>query len=153
MIKPLQPSHFFGWEQEPVDERPSEFRPSTTFGTLSGCCVDLSDKSAQAAPQPLRSANWAAKRDRPNHRDNALSQSSLAWFESLPLPLRPKQLCVLYPRIANRLALCWPDLALTQRVFEEIVVDKRGGRRGFPSEVAVELAQLRRFANQRALPE
>jgi hypothetical protein len=89
---------------------------------------------------------WAARRDPPSHRDATLSQIARVWFESLPVPLRPEHLCVRYPRIANRLALCWPDSTLTQRLFENLVVDKRGGRQGFPTEVAAELAQLQRFA-------
>ena len=29
-------SQLYGWETEPVDERPSEFMPSTGYATLSG---------------------------------------------------------------------------------------------------------------------
>lgn len=29
-------SHIFGWEEEPVDERPSEFMPSTGYSSPSG---------------------------------------------------------------------------------------------------------------------
>ena len=29
-------SHIFGWEEEPVDERPSEFMASTGYSVLSG---------------------------------------------------------------------------------------------------------------------
>ena len=142
----IKPSQVFGWEQEPVDERPSEFMVSTSFGTLSGYHANLEDENAVVAPQPSRPANWAARRDPPSHRDATLSQIARVWFESLPVPLRPEHLCVRYPRIANRLALCWPDSTLTQRLFENLVVDKRGGRQGFPTEVAAELAQLHRFA-------
>jgi hypothetical protein len=148
----IKTSQLFGWEQEPVDERPSEFMPSTGFGTLSGYHANLGNDSSVVSPQPSRPANWVARRDPPSHRDNALSQIARAWFESLPVPLRPRHLCVHYPRIANRLALCWPDLALTQRLFERLMVDNRGGRQGFPTEVAGELAQLHRFAARREVP-
>ena len=47
-----------------------------------------------------------------------------------------------YPHVANRLALCWADKALANRLFEDLLVDKRGGRKGFPSTVRAELLQL-----------
>jgi hypothetical protein len=48
-----------------------------------------------------------------------------------------------YPRVANRLALCWSDKVLTRRLFEELLTDQRGGRRGFPPPVRDELLRLR----------
>lgn len=68
------------------------------------------------------------------------------------MPLRPHRLCQLYPRVANRLALCWPDWALTERLFEDLMIDKREGRQGFPREVAAELMRLRRFSAERVPP-
>ena len=47
-----------------------------------------------------------------------------------------------YPRIANRLALVWPDAVLAKRVLDDVVADRRGGRRGFPREVADELSRF-----------
>lgn len=32
----FKPSQLYDWESEPVDERPSEFMPSTNYATLSG---------------------------------------------------------------------------------------------------------------------
>lgn len=60
----------------------------------------------------------------------------------MPADKRPVELCLRYPRIANRLALAWPDTALAKRVLEDVVVDRRGGRRGFPKVVANELSRL-----------
>jgi hypothetical protein len=33
---PFKSTQVFGWEAEPMDERPSEFIPSTGFSSLSG---------------------------------------------------------------------------------------------------------------------
>ena len=49
----------------------------------------------------------------------------------------------MYPRLANRLALCWDDAALAARVLDNLVVDKRRNRAGFPPEVSQELIHLR----------
>jgi len=41
-------SHVYGWDEEPADERPSEFMPSSSFQLLSGYHVPA-DLSARAA--------------------------------------------------------------------------------------------------------
>ena len=68
---------------------------------------------------------------------------TLQWASGLPVDLRPHQLLELYPRVANRLALCWADKVLTNRMFEDLLVDRRGGRKGFPPAVRAEILQLR----------
>ncbi len=83
------------------------------------------------------------RRSAPNPRDVSLSAMAAGWCERFPLELRPVSLCRRYPRIANRLALCWDDRMLTHKVFEDLLVDRRGNRRGFPSEVQRELLMLR----------
>lgn len=60
----------------------------------------------------------------------------------MPAAIRPVELCLQYPRIANRLALAWLDTVLAKRVLEDVLADRRGGRRGFPEEVADELSRL-----------
>lgn len=78
-------------------------------------------------------------------QDRVLSSWTEAWLRALPVPLRPSQLCTLYPRVANRLALCWTDPALTERLFDDLLMDRRGKRKGFPTPVAEELMRLRRY--------
>lgn len=65
---------------------------------------------------------------------------------------RPKVLAGVHPRIVNKLALCWSDAALTGRVLADLLMDKRGGRRGFPRLIAAELENLREL-NARRLKE
>ncbi len=67
----------------------------------------------------------------------------MTWRDSLQQQHRPTQLCALFPRVANRLALCWNDAVLASRVLDELVVDKRRNRAGFPREVSQELIRLR----------
>ena len=85
-------------------------------------------------------------RSPPNPRDARLSDLALVWLHRLQADLRPLTLCEQFPRIANRLALCWDDHALTAKVFEELMADRRGNRRGFPADVKRELHELYKWS-------
>jgi hypothetical protein len=89
----------------------------------------------------------AGPAQRTPHRahDLELSRQTQKWLVALPNTIAPTELCARYPRIANRLALCWEDATLTEQVFEDLLLDRRGGRSGFPSAVASELLRLRLF--------
>ena len=80
-----------------------------------------------------------------------LSGKAHTWVRALPMPVRPLELCNVYPRIANRLSLAWDDLVLTEAVFNDLLVDHRGGRKGFPSQVSAELVRLHTFHELRPL--
>jgi len=79
----------------------------------------------------------------------ALSSAATAWMKNLPPRLRPLELCRTYPRVANRIALCWDELPLIEAVFNELLVDRRGGRIGFPVPVAAELLRLHAWCERR----
>jgi hypothetical protein len=84
-----------------------------------------------------------ARRAPANPRDAKLSKLATNWCVRFDAEMRPVNLCRRYPRVANRLALCWEDSALTARIFQDLLVDRRGSRRGFPPEVQRELLALR----------
>jgi len=67
------------------------------------------------------------------------------WLAALPFDCYPIALAKKFPRIANVLATFWtrPD-ALTNYL-TELLVDRRGGRKGFPLDVLYELHQLRAY--------
>ena len=67
---------------------------------------------------------------------------TVRWANEFPYGRRPDLLLERYPHVANRLALCWADKALAERLFEDLLVDKRGGRKGFSSTVRAELLHL-----------
>jgi hypothetical protein len=101
-------------------------------------------EAAQVAPAPAHHGNlprW--RRSPPTARDLNLSSLAAAWRDRFTHDVRPVALCSRYPRIANRLALCWDDPALTAKVFHDVLVDRRGSRRGFPPDVQRELLALR----------
>ena len=92
--------------------------------------------------RPIAPRTGAAARS-PEPEATALSSVGQAWLDGLPSRLRPTCTAAAYPRIVNRLALCWRDPELVAKVFADLMVDRRGGRRGFPPAVAAELLALR----------
>ena len=144
----IKSSQIFGWDQEPADERPSAFMGTSLsgFAALSGhgAFDAVSNKPLPPRRSPLMTPE--AKRAPPSQCDKAPSRLVPRWLESLPEATRPVFLCDHFPRIANRLALCWADAPLTVRLLDEFFQDKRGTRRGFPPEATAELKALRRLA-------
>lgn len=84
-----------------------------------------------------------------NAQDDSLSPAAHAWVRSLPVSMRPLELCNVYPRIANRIAAAWDDVALTHDVFNDLLTDQRGGRKGFASPIAAELLRLQALHERR----
>ena len=93
-------------------------------------------------------ARWESVRRPPRHTDEALTGTTRVWFRKLPAGRRPHALCSRFPRVANRIAWCWPDPALTQQVLEDLLVDRRGGREGFPRPIVAELRRLRDYRDR-----
>jgi len=65
------------------------------------------------------------------------------WLEELPPEMRPARLVEQFPRIVNLIAMQWADAAACPAYFEELLVDRRGGRQGFPADVRNEIVRLR----------
>lgn len=95
------------------------------------------------APEPDH--RWDEARRAPRHTDEALTGTARVWLRALPGALRPRRLCVAFPRVANRLAWSWHDPAERRAVLEDLLTDRRGNRRGFPRPVALELQRLHDF--------
>jgi len=71
--------------------------------------------------------------------------ATFEWIASLPPEVRPFQLLKQFPRIANMLAQAWPDPAAFREYMFDLLIDRRGGRQGFPQAVRSELLQLRTY--------
>jgi hypothetical protein len=50
-----------------------------------------------------------------------------------------------FPRIANVVARAWNDATEIQAVLDDLLIDRRGGRQGFPLDVTEELLVLRDY--------
>jgi hypothetical protein len=90
-------------------------------------------------------ADWSAKRSLPIDSDRVLVSHTHLWLRRIPAPYQPKYLCRQYPRIANALAECWNDPVSGNRLLMDLIVDRRGGRAGFPSRIVGELHMLRQL--------
>jgi hypothetical protein len=65
------------------------------------------------------------------------------WAAGLPSEIQPLALLQRFPRIANHLARVWHDDTELQAYLDDLLTDRRGGRRGFPPEIHHELLMLR----------
>src|SRR4051812_22772886 len=72
-------------------------------------------------------ARWAQVRRPHRHSDDALTGTARHWLRRLPPARKPLRLCERFPRVANRIAWCWPDAALCAQVFDDLLLDRRGG--------------------------
>jgi len=91
---------------------------------------------------------WQGRRRKPLPSDRALTGEAMDWVVSLPTALRPHTSCEQFPRVVNAVASSWGDLHFSLQVLDHMINDYRGGRRGFPPAVLMELQAL--LAHQRA---
>lgn len=98
------------------------------------------DKEQELARQ--QSEALSLLRSASNPRDSTLTKLAEEWRDRLLAQLQTRALCERYPRIANRIALCWSDRTLTQRLLDQLLHDRRAGRKGFPAAVRAELVAL-----------
>ena len=75
-------------------------------------------------------------------RAQVLLPAAVRWCSELPLDAQPELLLELFPAIANKLALVWSEPAKARDLLEELLIDRRGNRSGFPSIVFSELLRL-----------
>lgn len=108
--------------------------------SLSDARKALEETGPAAYAVPKASVNWEEKRSVSS--DEALSDEARAWLAELPEAVRPRQLAGRYARLANRIAKLWDDPARCERFLDELMTDRRGGRKGFPLAIATELATL-----------
>jgi hypothetical protein len=74
-----------------------------------------------------------------------LHASTREWIEHLPSGCRPMAIALQFPHIANKLCEIWKRPVMCDQYFNELVIDQRGGRKGFPLEVATEISLLRQY--------
>jgi hypothetical protein len=97
--------------------------------------------STPATTTPARPLDWSTlRRAAPN---NELLKHTAAWFSSLPPDVQPKALVAQYPRIANALCAAWREPQAFKDYMDELLIDRRGGRKGFPADVLRDLLALR----------
>src|SRR2546423_3921612 len=74
-----------------------------------------------------------------------LAPETMQWLASLPAEARPRLLPTHFVRIANTLCRRWPSRNACVAYFDDLLIDRRGNRRGFPIGVVLELAALKNY--------
>jgi len=80
----------------------------------------------------------------PRSRDKVVESETHLWIHSIPSSLHPKQLCRAHPHLVNRLAACWGDAAGVAAFMDDVLIDKRGNRKGVSDRVRTELVRLKK---------
>lgn len=119
----------------------------TDFGEARQALDELPPGIAELAL--AKSGNWSERRRPQRPSDRALTGAAVDWVMSLPPGLRPQKLSMHYPRVANQLADLWPDTRAVRMALEDLLIDRRGGRRGLPEPVQAEVQMLIDHVNQR----
>jgi hypothetical protein len=71
-----------------------------------------------------------------------LFPTTVRWMQSLPSEFQPTTLGKAFPRIANTLAALWTRPNEFMSYLNDLLIDNRGGRQGFPTDVLTELHAL-----------
>jgi len=81
-----------------------------------------------------------------------LQPRAFKFLAALPPGLRPLKTGEKYPRIVNQLALLNGEPAGFDMYLDELLINARGNRQGFPQDVADELYRLRTFCEVAVCP-
>ena len=99
----------------------------------------------QVTPIPER--NWTMARDASQAKNTDITEKTWNWVEMLPKEVQPGSLLQRFPRIANKLSELWPRPAQCEKYLDALILDLRGSRKGFPPDIASELASLKTHLN------
>jgi hypothetical protein len=86
-------------------------------------------------------------------RSSELTGGALRLLDSVARRCPMQESAARFPRVLNRLAEVWNDPTRAERCFEELMLDSRCTRAGFPSEVLSELMVLRTYNASRISPK
>ena len=113
--------------------------------------VPLNDLAVGAGQRPLvappsTTEDWT--RRRASEPASGLLRPTVVWASGLPGEVRPAILMAKFPRVANLVAVLWKDPDSWRRYVDDLLVDKRGNRQGFPLDVLREIFELRGYYDE-----
>jgi hypothetical protein len=82
-----------------------------------------------------------------------LDKRSKLILDSLPSDVRPKITAAKFPHIMNLVSGSWHEPKAFVQTLDELLIDDRGGRAGFPFDIIVELTDLREYYFSTVRPE
>jgi len=124
-----------------IYRRTERFSPTDDHVDQAPCPTDAPAGQAEQA-----SVDWTQRRK--TEPSNGLLKPTFAWASTLPVEVQPRSLLYKFPRIANLMAAMWPDPNSFRRYMDDLLVDKRGNRQGFPVDVLRELFELRAYYDE-----
>jgi hypothetical protein len=107
------------------------------------------EPSSDVHAKPVR-RDEAAGSGTPAPKSNAAPATEVTpltaeWAAKLPPDVRPRVLLRAFPRIANAIAAVWTEPETCRPYVDELFVDRRGNRNGFPPDAMEELFALRAY--------
>ena len=87
------------------------------------------------------------------HRSSELSSEALRLLDMMPKKLQLRLLPAQFPRVLNQVAALWNRPTAAASCLQELMLDTRGTRAGFPPEVLSELLALRNYNASRIVPQ
>ena len=91
--------------------------------------------------------------NKPDRPPETLSERTLKWLAKLPEDVQPKATAEQYPRLVNRIAGLWNHPEDFMDYINELLMDSRGDREGFPLSVAMELATVKDYYEMNVNPD
>ena len=107
---------------------------------------------AEPRKRPPAQLDYSKFRHPPLSSDLQLSAESEALLASIDAAVRPVRLAAAFPRIVNRIAVLWRTPRNMDRYFDDLLVDTRGNRKGFPLEILTELITLKDHYQTKVFP-
>ena len=98
--------------------------------------------------------DWQTLRHDVDVTGTRLEERTFKWLATLPSSVRPMVTARQFPHVANRIGELWPHCEFTRLYLQSLVIDRRGGRNGFPAGVKREIEALQQyyFENLSGLP-
>lgn len=91
-------------------------------------------------PPAAAPRDWTSRRA--VRKDEVLLASAAQWLDALPADVAPRKLALLHPRIANWICDLWDKPLPCARLLADLLIARRNKRKGFPLDVAMEIASV-----------
>lgn len=114
--------------------------------------VTIESLQASQAPGGRSDREYGASRSAESSAESSLSEQAERWLLALPDAVRPTGLAASHPRVVNRMCQYWRRPTEMDRYFEDLLTDRRGGRQGFPFNIANEIASLSEYYRRDVFP-
>jgi hypothetical protein len=113
-----------------------------TYGVRSGTYIDTEADHLHPVPTlGADDAKWApVRKTRPI---DVLLPATQRWLRMLAPDVKPQAFASQFPRLANHIAADWGSPGACRSFMYRLLVDQRGGRRGFPKDVLNDILALR----------